>query len=276
MNTPSGQISMIDIQNAMNAGLSTNYPGGTSLITFNDSLVRTLANRPTGNISMDEMRNKPGPLAYGTAVNAGACGINGTPASTFTQIVNDGRYGTFTAVTPNHPSCVLVAPTLTMPVMNGNYNSFFPGVPHTLTYYTRDTYDAYSLRLSLDTSGNWSTAVLSTSPSSFNYRGFRNCYSDAYSSWCRYSHGREPKIKLFDKNGTLVTTVTSNGPDAGDGWQSATVPALTIALSASLFPYWLRFSFDFLFDDSRGYGSPDSVTIQQTNVTSVSLTFRPY
>jgi hypothetical protein len=99
MSTPTGQISVNNVENTLNEGLSTNYPGGTSRLTFNDSLVRTLASRPSGSISMNDMRGKAGPTPYGTVISSGCSG------STLTSVIADGRYGTTTTTTLNSPLC---------------------------------------------------------------------------------------------------------------------------------------------------------------------------
>lgn len=64
--TPGGQISARDVEIVLNGGVTIQYPGGTSTLTFNDYLVRTLAGKPSGRISMDDMRNKEGPTPRGT------------------------------------------------------------------------------------------------------------------------------------------------------------------------------------------------------------------
>ena len=105
--TPSGTISTASVRTALNVAKdaigTTNYP--TNTISFNDSLVRTLAGRTTAGstISMNDMRNKAGPAAYGTAYDAGACGI--VASSTFSQTLNNGTYGTYRVDTPNSPLC---------------------------------------------------------------------------------------------------------------------------------------------------------------------------
>jgi hypothetical protein len=55
-------------------------------------------------ISMNDMRNKAGPNAYGTAADAGACGI--VSSSTFSQNFNNGTYGTYRVDTLNSPNCL--------------------------------------------------------------------------------------------------------------------------------------------------------------------------
>lgn len=103
--TPSGTISASSVRTALNvtnsAGGTTNYP--TNLISFNDSLVRVLASKVTGAISMNDMRNKAGPDAYGTAYDAGACGI--VASTTFSQTFNNGTYGTYRVDTPSSSLC---------------------------------------------------------------------------------------------------------------------------------------------------------------------------
>lgn len=54
-------------------------------------------------ISMNDMRNKAGPNAYGSASDAGACGI--VASTTFSQNFNNGTYGTYRVDTINSPLC---------------------------------------------------------------------------------------------------------------------------------------------------------------------------
>jgi hypothetical protein len=99
MSTPTGTISVNNVETTLNEGLSTNYPSGTSRLTFNDSLVRILASKPSGAISMNDMRGKAGPLPYGTVISQSCSG------STMIQTLADGRYGTYTNNIANSPSC---------------------------------------------------------------------------------------------------------------------------------------------------------------------------
>ena len=99
--TPNAPISAKDVETALNTGISTNYPASTSVLTFNDTLVRTLASKPTTKspISMNDMRSKAGPVASGTVLSSSCAG------STLTQTIADGRYGSSTVTTANSPSC---------------------------------------------------------------------------------------------------------------------------------------------------------------------------
>jgi hypothetical protein len=129
--TPSGTITASNVRTALNvtnngAG-ATNYP--TNLISFNDSLVRILAGKTTAGsaISMNDMRNKAGPNAYGTAYDAGACGVSGQDASTFSQKFNNGTYGTYQVNTLNSSLCLVpgngglftTSGTFTVPASSG-------------------------------------------------------------------------------------------------------------------------------------------------------------
>jgi hypothetical protein len=102
-NTPDKPISVKDVETALDGGLSTNYPSASSKLTFNDSLVRTLAGKPSGIISMNDMRNKAGPTAYGTILRTTSCS-----GSSMGTIMADGRYGEI-AGPPilNSPACGL-------------------------------------------------------------------------------------------------------------------------------------------------------------------------
>jgi hypothetical protein len=92
-------ISVKNVENTLNEGISTNYPGATARLTFNDSMVRTLAGRSSGSISMNDMRGKAGPTPFGTVVSSGCSG------STLSVVTHDGRYGTTTTTTINSPAC---------------------------------------------------------------------------------------------------------------------------------------------------------------------------
>jgi hypothetical protein len=94
-------ISVKNVENTLNEGLSTNYPDAVAKFTFNDSLVRLLAGRPTNNsiISMSDMRNKAGPAASGSLINQVCSG------STLVQTLADGKYGSTTNNIANSPSC---------------------------------------------------------------------------------------------------------------------------------------------------------------------------
>jgi hypothetical protein len=111
--TPSGTITASNVRTALNVAKdaigTTNYPSTT--ISFNDSLVRVLAGKATGAISMNDMRNKAGPNAYGTAYDAGACGI--VASTTFSQTFNNGTYGTYRVDTINSPSCRAILTPIT-------------------------------------------------------------------------------------------------------------------------------------------------------------------
>jgi hypothetical protein len=100
--TPSGTISLTNVRNTLNvtnnAGGSTNYP--TNFISFNDPLVRTLSGKPSGIISMNDMRNKAGPASYGSLINQVCSG------STLVQTLADGKFGSYTNNIANSPSCL--------------------------------------------------------------------------------------------------------------------------------------------------------------------------
>ena len=100
--TPTGAISVKDIETVLNVGLATNYPSATSELTFNDTIVRLLAGRPSGSISMNDMRGKDGPLPYGTRVSY-TCS-NGT----ITEYLSDGKLGTYTNIVASSPFCSYV------------------------------------------------------------------------------------------------------------------------------------------------------------------------
>lgn len=106
MSTPTGQISAKDIETTLNEGLSTNYPSATAPLTFNDSLVRTLASKPSGSISLNDMRGKAGPKPYGTVISSGCSG------STLTTVIADGMYGTTLVTTPNSSLCEAMPKTI--------------------------------------------------------------------------------------------------------------------------------------------------------------------
>lgn len=114
MSTPTGQISAKDVETTLNEGISTNYPGTISKMGFNDGLVRTLASKPSGAISMNDMRGKAGPTPYGTIISSGCSG------STLTVVTADGRYGTTTTTTNNSPACAITA-SLTISSNTTNY-----------------------------------------------------------------------------------------------------------------------------------------------------------
>jgi hypothetical protein len=99
--TSSSTISMNNVETVMNDGLSTNYPSATSKITFNDNLVRKLAGKTTdsGTISMNDMRGKAGPVAYGTLLSSYCSG------TTLIQTLADGKYGSYSGSVANSPSC---------------------------------------------------------------------------------------------------------------------------------------------------------------------------
>ena len=106
MSTPSGTISATDVENILNEGGVNNYPGGKSRLTFNDTLVRTLAARPSGAISMNDMRGKAGPLPYGTLISSSCSG------TTLVGNYADGRYGQYQGYTANSPLCAPTTITL--------------------------------------------------------------------------------------------------------------------------------------------------------------------
>jgi hypothetical protein len=137
MSTPTGTISANNVENTLNEGLSTNYPGGTSKLTFNDSLVRTLASKPSGAISMNDMRGKAGPGAYGSLASQSCSGY------TLTQVFNDGRYGTYSTTTLKSSTCgwnppaygtyisqVCNGSTLTVTYADGNYGTYTVDTPN--------------------------------------------------------------------------------------------------------------------------------------------------
>ena len=113
--TPSGTISLTNVRSTLNvtnsAGGSTNYP--TNFISFNDPLVRVLSARPSGAISMNDMRNKAGPEPYGTLLNQVCSG------STLVQTLSDGKFGSYTNNIANSPSCVT---TLSYLISSTTYN----------------------------------------------------------------------------------------------------------------------------------------------------------
>jgi len=113
--TPSGIIRASDVRTALNvtnnASGSTNYP--TNTISFNDYLVRVLAARPSGAISMNDMRNKAGPEPYGTLLNQVCSG------STLVRTLSDGRFGSYNSNIANSPSCLT---TLSYLISGTTYN----------------------------------------------------------------------------------------------------------------------------------------------------------
>jgi hypothetical protein len=101
--TPSGTISVKNVETVLNEGLATNYLNANAKMTFNDVLVRTLAQKTTDKtkISMSDMRSKGGPQPYGSLVSQYCSG------TTLKQTLNDGKYGTYLNDVPNSPSCTV-------------------------------------------------------------------------------------------------------------------------------------------------------------------------
>jgi hypothetical protein len=89
--TPSApnKISANDVELVLNSFSPTDYVGGKSKMTFNDTLVRRLAKVLSGAISMDDLRGKTPAIPAGTIVNQ-VC--NG-PLLTVTYA--DGNNGTY-------------------------------------------------------------------------------------------------------------------------------------------------------------------------------------
>jgi len=111
--TPSGAISMASINTALNYG-------SASRISLNDSMVRRLqvatsgisCGTPTPGssiMSMNSLKNKPGPDSYGTYESQSCSGY------TLNVLASTGDYGTYTSQsTPNSPTCGYVAYTSTL------------------------------------------------------------------------------------------------------------------------------------------------------------------
>jgi len=110
-------ISVKNVETTLNEGLSTNYPSATAVLTFNDSLVRILAGKPTdkSTISMSDMRNKAGPTASGTVLSSICVG------STLRQSIADGKYGSTINDIANSPSCGFTY-NYTIPANTNNFD----------------------------------------------------------------------------------------------------------------------------------------------------------
>ena len=110
-------ISVKDVATTLNEGSSAHYPEATAIFTFNDSLVRKLAGRPTDKsiISMSDMRNKAGPAASGTVLSSICDG------STLVQSIADGSYGSTTNNIANSPSCGFTY-NYTIPANTNNFD----------------------------------------------------------------------------------------------------------------------------------------------------------
>lgn len=273
MATPIAPISLNDVKNTLNEGISTNYLV-SSPITFNDNLLRKMVGgafvTDKSSISMKDMRSKAGPTPYGSVISSSQS-CSGTTLNTV-QTLADGKYGTYqnTIVTPNSTSCSFTtSPAYMYKLTNvGNADAAYFGgeVPITFSWYTRDTSDTYSTQINI-ASGSWASIVLNVSSVSITYYGGVSTYSDAYTSWQRYDHVTDPRIRLYDKNGLVYTSDSGGGQDT-----TATVPGFQVNLSAANGPYWLRYTMDFWGDNSRGYTSPGDFHVYVSSATAASYT----
>lgn len=113
-NTSSTSINVNNVISVLNSGGGAIYPSNTSRMSFNDYYVRYLAGRSSGRISMNDMRNKPGPTASGTVLSSYCSG------STLVQSIADGKYGSTTNNIANSPACGIIA-SLTISSNTTNY-----------------------------------------------------------------------------------------------------------------------------------------------------------